>query len=99
MDNVLSGNLCHPICAVTTAAADDAMSDICVVFASREANAERSMNAKSILSSNLPRPRCESLPVNFQRFCHRKSAKSRPEKRLLRTSSSFFDLGSGLHSA
>jgi len=64
-EDVLSRDLRHAVGAVVTAAAYDAMGDIRVILASREADADCSVDALGILSSDVPRPAREFVPVNF----------------------------------
>ncbi len=64
---MLPGNFCHAIDAIRTKRADDAMGNVRVVFACREANTNRSVDALSILYGNASRPRRKALPMNFQR--------------------------------
>ena len=75
---MLPSYLRRAIGAVQTARPDDAMGDISVIFARREAEADRSVDALCILSSDIPRPvrefsileppyRSGGIPLTFER--------------------------------
>lgn len=65
---MLPCDLRRTIDAINSAAADNAMSDISVVFTSGEANTNCSVDAFGILKGNISRPRRDVLTINPERL-------------------------------